>query len=196
MKKLILIILMVIIPIFYVDSNIDFTSNLSDETVAYITDSKEKEPEFVEVILLSDDEIKEAKEDTIRETLLDLGLTPYVTELIVAQSKHESEKYSNGLTKYNNVFGRHYSPIDTLALGAGAWAEGHNKFAKYPSIKAAAISQYQYLVRKNYSFKWKTARQYAIELKKKHYYEASIDLYAKALRAHSRWDSKKQGLKD
>lgn len=120
-------------------------------------------------------------EREIRDVLEEEGLEPYVIELLVAQSKHESGNYRNSLTKYNNVFARHYHKTDTFATSAGAQAEGHSRFAKYPTIKSATLSQLWYLRRKNYSFEWNTTYQFALELKDKHYYEAPIQEYVGSL---------------
>jgi hypothetical protein len=120
-------------------------------------------------------------EAEIREVLAEEDVTPYVTELLIAQSKHESGNYKNSLTKYHNVFARHYQKSDTFAISAGAKAEGHSRFAIYPSIKNATLSQLWYLKRKNYSFKWKSPREFALELKSKRYYEAPVEVYTAAL---------------
>lgn len=120
-------------------------------------------------------------EGRIRRTLESQEIDPYVIELLVAQSKHESGNYKNTLTPYNNVFARHYSKRDTFAISAGAPGEGHRRFAKYPSVEYATLSQLDYLKRKKYSFNWKSPYQYALELKKKHYYEADIMVYTNAL---------------
>jgi len=120
-------------------------------------------------------------EKEIRDVLEEEGLEPYVIELLVAQSKHESGNYTNGLTKYNNVFARHYHKTDTFATSAGAKAEGHSRFAKYPTIKNATLSQIYYLRRMKYSFEWKSTSDFANELKSKHYYEAPIEVYVSAL---------------
>lgn len=121
------------------------------------------------------------RETIIRRVLKREKVSPFAIELIVAQSKHESGNYTNNLTNYNNLFGRHYSKIDTFAISAGATAEGHSKFAIYPSVEDATLSQLAYLKRKGYSFKWKTAKDFAMELKKKRYYEASVPAYTNAL---------------
>ena len=123
-------------------------------------------------------------ESEIRDALSRYDLDPYAVELIVAQSKHESGNYKNNLTKYHNVFGRHYHKTDTLAVSAGARAEGHSNFAIYPSLKYATISQVNYLRRKKYSFKWKSTKQFALELKSKSYYEATVEDYVAALNSH------------
>jgi hypothetical protein len=120
-------------------------------------------------------------EGKIRRTLESEEIDPYVIDLLVAQSKHESGNYRNTLTPYNNVFARHYSKRDTFAISAGAPAEGHSRFAKYPSVEYATLSQLDYLRRLNYSFKWKSPYQFALELKRKHYYEADIMVYTNAL---------------
>ena len=123
-------------------------------------------------------------EKEIRGALRSEGVDPYTAELLIAQSKHESGNYKNGLTRYNNVFARHYHKVDSFAVSNGAKAEGHSNFAIYPTIKYATLSQLSYLRRKNYSFKWKTPHQYAVELKSKGYYEASIEEYTAALNSH------------
>lgn len=120
-------------------------------------------------------------EGRIRRTLESQEIDPYVIELLVAQSKHESGNYKNTLTPYNNVFARHYSKRDTFAISAGAPGEGHRRFAKYPSVEYATLSQLDYLKRLKYSFNWKSPYQYALELKKKHYYEADVMVYTNAL---------------
>lgn len=120
-------------------------------------------------------------EGEIREVLNNEGLSDYTIELLVAQSKHESDYYRNNLTRYNNVFARHYHKSDTFAISAGAQAEGHSRFAKYPSIRAATLSQLWYLHRKGYTFKWKSPYQFALELKQKRYYEAPLETYTRAL---------------
>ena len=120
-------------------------------------------------------------EGRIRRTLQSQEIDPYVIELLVAQSKHESGNYKNTLTPYNNVFARHYSKRDTFAISAGAPGEGHRRFAKYPSVEYATLSQLDYLKRLKYSFNWKSPYQYALELKKKHYYEADVMVYTNAL---------------
>lgn len=120
-------------------------------------------------------------EEEIRAVLNEENVDPYVTELLIAQSKLESGNYKNNLTRYNNVFARHYSKLDTFAISAGAKAEGHSRFAIYPSIKHATLSQLGYLKRKKYTFKWKSPYQFALELKKKHYYEAPIEKYIAGL---------------
>lgn len=123
-------------------------------------------------------------ESEIRDVLETEGLDPFVVDLLVAQSKHESGNYKNSLTKYNNVFARHYHKTDTFATSAGAEAEGHSRFAKYPTLRSATLSQISYLRRKNYSFKWKSPNEFATELKSKSYYEASIEEYSAALKRY------------
>lgn len=125
-------------------------------------------------------------EAEIRDVLESEGLEPFVVDLLVAQSKHESGNYKNSLTKYNNVFARHYHKNDTFATSAGAKAEGHSRFAKYPNLRNATLSQISYLKRKQYSFKWKSAYQFALELKSKRYYEAPIEVYTNALNKYLR----------
>ena len=125
-------------------------------------------------------------EAEIRDVLESEGLEPFVVDLLVAQSKHESGNYKNSLTKYNNVFARHYHKNDTFATSAGAKAEGHSRFAKYPNLRNATLSQISYLKRKQYSFKWKSAYQFSLELKSKHYYEAPIEVYTNALNKYLR----------
>lgn len=120
-------------------------------------------------------------EGRIRAVLEDEGIDDYNIELLVAQSKHESNYYKNNLTKYNNVFARHYSKRDTFATSAGAQAEGHSRFAKYPSVEYATLSQVWYLRKRGYTFKWQSPYQFALELKQKRYYEAPIMTYANAL---------------
>ena len=120
-------------------------------------------------------------EAEIREVLAGEDVTPYVTELLIAQSKHESGNYKNSLTKYHNVFARHYHKSDTFAISAGAKAEGHSRFAIYPSIKNATLSQLWYLRKKHYSFQWKSPKEFALELKSKRYYEAPVEIYTAAL---------------
>lgn len=120
-------------------------------------------------------------ESRIRKVLRDEGINEYVTELLVAQSKHESGNYRNTLTPYNNIFARHYSKRDTFAISAGAKAEGHSRFAKYPSVEYATLSQLDYLRRKKYTFKWKSPYQFALELKQKNYYEAPVMEYTNSL---------------
>lgn len=120
-------------------------------------------------------------ENRIRKVLREEGVNDYVTELLVAQSKHESGNYRNTLTPYNNVFARHYSKRDTFAISAGAKAEGHSRFAKYPNVEYATLSQLDYLKRKKYSFNWKSPYQFALELKQKNYYEAPVMEYTNAL---------------
>jgi hypothetical protein len=125
-------------------------------------------------------------EGRIRAVLQSEETDPYVIELLVAQSKLESGNYKNTLTPYNNVFARHYSKRDTFAISAGAKAEGHSRFAKYPSVEYATLSQLDYFRRLHYSFKWKSPYQFALELKRKHYYEADIMAYTKGLIKHMR----------
>ena len=120
-------------------------------------------------------------EQEIRRVLEKEGVDSYVIELLVAQSKHESGNYKNSLTPYNNVFARHYSKYDTFATSSGAKAEGHSRFAKYPSVEYATLSQLWYFRRHNYTFNWKSTKEFAIELKKKRYYEAPVSVYIKAL---------------
>lgn len=124
---------------------------------------------------------KEVIECHVRKVLAEQNLEPFVIELLVAQSKHESGNYTNTLTKYNNLFGRHHHKSDIYSLGPGAPAEGHSRFARYPSIEAATRSQLEYLRRKGYSFKWSTAKDFALELKQKKYYEAPVSVYTRAL---------------
>lgn len=125
-------------------------------------------------------------EEEIRAVLESEEIDPYVADLLIAQSKHESGNYKNNLTKYHNVFARHYHKTDSFAVSAGARAEGHSNFAIYPSLKNATLSQLSYLKRKKYSFKWKSPREFATELKSKGYYEAPVDEYSSALRRYMR----------
>jgi hypothetical protein len=130
-------------------------------------------------------------EGRIRRTLESEEIDPYVIELIVAQSKLESGDYKNTLTPYNNIFARHYSKKDTFAISAGAPAEGHSRFAKYPNVESATLSQLSYFRRKHYTFNWKSPYQFALELKQKHYYEADLMAYTKGLIRHMREDKTK-----
>jgi len=123
-------------------------------------------------------------EREIRSVLDSQGVDPYTAELLIAQSKHESGNYKNNLTKYHNVFARHYHKTDSFAVSAGARAEGHSNFAIYPTVKYATLSQLSYLKRKKYSFKWKSPHQYAVELKSKGYYEAPVEEYTAALNSY------------
>lgn len=120
-------------------------------------------------------------ETEIREVLAEQGVKPFTIELIVAQSKHESGNYKNGLTEYNNIFARHYFKADTFATSAGAPGEGHTRFAKYPSVKSATLSQLWYFKRKRYSMDWSSTYQFAAECKRKGYYEAPLSVYVNAL---------------
>lgn len=120
-------------------------------------------------------------EAEIRDVLEKENVDPYVAELLIAQSKHESGNYKNNLTKYHNVFARHYHKNDSFAISAGAEAEGHSRFAIYPSLKNATLSQLSYLKRKKYSFRWNSPNQFAVELKSKGYYEATVEEYSAAL---------------
>ena len=120
-------------------------------------------------------------EGRIRSVLKSEEIEPYVIELLVAQSKHESGNYQNSLTPYNNVFARHYHKSDTFAISAGAPGEGHTRFAKYPNVEYATLSQLWYFKRKKYTFKWKSPYQFALELKQKRYYEAPLTTYTNAL---------------
>lgn len=122
--------------------------------------------------------------ETITEVLKQNNVSDYNIKLLIAQSKHESGRYKNNLTRYNNIFARHYSKRDTFAISAGAKAEGHSKFAIYPTLEAAVLSQVWYLRRKEYSFNWQSPYQFALELKKKGYYEASVKEYTQALAKH------------
>lgn len=117
----------------------------------------------------------------IRDILKDSSIAPYVIELLVAQAKHESGEFKNNLTRYNNIFARHYHKSDTFATSAGARAEGHTRFAIYPSIRNAVLSQLWYLKKRKYSFKWSSPYQFCLELKQKHYYEASVKSYTSAI---------------
>jgi len=146
----------------FVYSDLGSTSNMKDEVVPLEIDYERE----------------------IRETLEMNHVDQYVIELLIAQSKHESGNYKNNLTKYHNVFARHYHKSDTMAVSAGARAEGHSNFAIYPSVKNATISQINYLKRKGYSFKWKNPNQYALELKSKGYYEAPVEQYSAALNSY------------
>jgi hypothetical protein len=130
---------------------------------------------------LTEEKEKIDYEGRIRKVLESEEIDPYTIELIVAQSKFESGNYRNTLTPYNNVFARHYSKKDTFAISAGAKAEGHSRFAKYPSVESATLSQLWYFRKKGYSFKWKSPYQFALELKQKHYYEADLMVYTKGL---------------
>lgn len=123
-------------------------------------------------------------EGRIRAVLRSEEIEPYVIELMVAQSKFESGNYRNSLTPYNNVFARHYSKRDTFAISAGAPGEGHTRFAKYPSVESATLSQLWYFRKRHYTFNWKSPYQFALELKQKHYYEATVQAYTKGLNRH------------
>lgn len=121
-------------------------------------------------------------EDSVRLVLSEKNLNKYTIELLVAQSKHESGNYRNSLSvKHKNIFSRHWDKYDTLSLGAGGQAEGHNRFARYKSIKNATLSQYNYFMRRKYTMQWNTPAEFAIELKSKHYYEDDVKRYTKAL---------------
>lgn len=160
--KTILLCLFLVLPFGTYESPIEFRKDI----------------EFKAPVALSVD-------DSIRLVLSNKNLSKESIELIVAQSKHESGNYTNNLTrKHNNIFARHYHKSDTFALGAGGEAEGHSRFARYKSIEYATLSQYYYFKRKNYSFAWRTPREFAIELKKKRYYEDSVSNYINALTKH------------
>lgn len=129
-------------------------------------------------------------EDSIRLILNEKSLDPYVVELLVAQSKHESGNYKNNLTKkHKNIFARHYEKKDQFALGTGGEAEGHSRFARYKSIKDATLSQYEYLLRRKYTFYWCDIDSFAKELKQRHYYEDTVTRYSNALKRHIRHES-------
>ena len=147
---------------------------------------KEK-PKLVVVV----DERQSEYEKEIRDVLHKEKVDAYTIELLVAQSKHESDNYTNNLTKYNNIFARHYHKTDTFAISAGAEAEGHRRFAKYPSVKYATLSQLWYFKKLKYSFKWKSTYQFALELKQKRYYEAPLQTYTLALNQFMKNDIKK-----
>lgn len=117
----------------------------------------------------------------IRRVLKSEGVEPFIIELLVAQSKHESAEYSNNITRYNNIFARHYSKSDPYATSAGAAGEGHTRFAKYPSVEAATRSQLWYFRSRGYSFRWRTPYEFSKECKQKGYYEAPLTLYTRAI---------------
>jgi hypothetical protein len=124
---------------------------------------------------------KEAIECNVRMTLREQGIDSIVTELLVAQSKHESGNYTNNLTNFNNLFGRWHSKKDPYSQGPGAYGEGHYNFAKYKSIEDCVLSQLEYLRRKGYSFCWSNSHEYSVELKQKGYYAAPTSVYEKSL---------------
>lgn len=121
-------------------------------------------------------------EDSVRLVLSEKNLSKYTIELLVAQSKHESGNYKNSLSRlHKNIFSRHWDKYDTLSLGAGGQAEGHSNFARYKSIKNATLSQLHYFQRKKYTMEWTTAKEFAVELKSKRYYEDDVNKYTTAL---------------
>ena len=122
-------------------------------------------------------------EDEILYRLVTNGVDSLHAKFIVCQGIFESGWYKNNLSKrHNNIFARHHSKYDRQSLGAGGTAEGHSKFARYPSIPAAVESQVEYFQRKKYSFSWTSIEQFAKELKQKGYYEAPESHYARGLR--------------
>jgi uncharacterized FlgJ-related protein len=138
--------------------------------------------EIINVELVNVEETALSIEDSIRLILNEKNLPKFTVDLIVAQSKHESGNYTNKLTKlHNNIFGRHYSKYDTLALGDGGEAEGHTRFARYKSIADATNSQYKYFLRKKYSLDWYNVDDFVKELKSKNYFEDKTDNYKKSI---------------
>lgn len=120
-------------------------------------------------------------ETEIRRVLEKEEIQPYVIELLVAQSKHESANYTNNLTRYNNVFARHYQKSDTFATSGGAAGEGHTRFAKYPSVEAATLSQLWYFRSRGYSLKWVSVYEFARECKRRGYYTAPLSVYIRSM---------------
>jgi flagellum-specific peptidoglycan hydrolase FlgJ len=132
----------------------------------------------VKVVMTIEEEIK------LRLLLADT-ISDFVSELIIAQAKHESGNFKNSLTRnYNNIFSRLHSKYDSMSIGNYGYAEKRTGYAVYKSIDSATISQLQYFKRKKYSMKWSTVEEFAIELKQKRYYTDDINNYIRAMKKH------------
>lgn len=104
-------------------------------------------------------------------------------ELIVAQAKLESGRFTNKLSREgNNVFSmRHPSVRPTLSLGPLLRAEGRCCYAAFTSIEAAVDDYVLYMEYFNIPDTFVSAHDYAAYLKSKGYYECSVEHYTKAL---------------
>lgn len=104
-------------------------------------------------------------------------------ELIVAQAKLESGKFTNKLSREgNNVFSmRHPSKRPTLSLGPLLRAEGRCCYAAFSSIETAVDDYILYMKHFNVPDTFVTTRDYARYLKSKGYYECSVEQYTNAL---------------
>lgn len=118
----------------------------------------------------------------LREVFISNGISPEMTEILIAQAKHESANFTSNLfVNTNNAFGMmHPYKRPTTSLGPFGRAEGRNGYAKYRCIEESAEDIMLYLKARNIP-DYKLPRQYIKHLKKKHYFEDSYYKYAKSV---------------
>lgn len=126
-------------------------------------------------------------EREIFNTALELGSDSLTARMIVAQAKHESGNFNNGLTvHHNNVFSmQHPKRRPTTSLGALATAEKRpNKYASYKSVRDAVIDLFFYFATKKINVKQPSIEVYVRTLKQKRFFEESYTNYKTRMKKH------------
>jgi Uncharacterized FlgJ-related protein len=103
--------------------------------------------------------------------------------LIIAQAKLESGSFTNRLSREgNNIFSmRHPTKRPTLSLGPLLRAEGRCCYAAFESIETAVDDYILYMEHFNVPDTFTTTQEYATYLKRKGYYECSVEDYTRLL---------------
>jgi hypothetical protein len=120
------------------------------------------------------------------------GLPPTLSDLLVAQSKHETGDYtSNAFLKDNNAFGYSYVPGGVWQIGPGIIADNGAAVARYATIEDSTSEMVDWIYRRIAKGVFpanlndiQTPVQYAHLLKAAGYYGDTFENYVEGLR---RW---------
>lgn len=127
---------------------------------------------FTIILLMPLMALSQTPEERITKVLYDSGYSMRMTQIILAQARHESGNFTNPLTKSHcNVFGmRHPRVRPTTSLGPLAKAEGRTGYASFNSIEDATRD---YILYSRYikAPTDTTLEYYATFLHNKRYYE-------------------------
>ncbi len=128
----------------------------------------------------------QTEEQQVYNTVIDMGYTPFVAKLLVAQARHESGNFKSRLyRKHQNAFGMMYSKRrPTVALNGSARAEGHKGFADYNNLSESTEDVVMFLKHRGCKFDFKTVGEYVSWLKKIGYFTDNKVRYQNAISIH------------
>ncbi len=131
-----------------------------------------------------------AFETLIYNTAIADGMPPILSQLIIAQAKHETGNFTSGLTNDNNLFGYSFVPGAKWQLPTPSTiTEGGRLNARYAIKQNSVHEMTDWIKRRQSEGKFpanlssiNTPESYALLLKNSGYYQATWSAYANGIR--------------